>query len=340
MKALVYEGPWQFSLRELPEPRPGHLEVLVRSEAVGICGSDVHGFTGESGRRKPGMIMGHEAVGRVVDAGPGVHQVNIGDRVAVFNIVGCGKCRFCETDRVQLCPVKKILGVNAGMWGAMAEYFVFPESGLVKLDPASDPAIGLLAEPIAVAVHALGLMRPKPDDVIAIVGSGMIGVGLTIAVKALGMERCFALDKIPEKLDMVRRFGAIPVHVEQEDALAVVRAATDNLGANGVFEAVGAAATVRTAYDLCASSGTVVLIGNLAKEFTLPLQGVTTNEISIRGSYGFMKRDFAQAVQMTTDRSIPLGELISGSCSLSETPEVMTRMARGELTAIKMAIRF
>ena len=145
MKALVYEGPWQFSLRELPEPRPGHLEVLVRSEAVGICGSDVHGFTGESGRRKPGMIMGHEAVGRVVDAGPGVHQVNIGDRVAVFNIVGCGKCRFCETDRVQLCPVKKILGVNAGMWGAMAEYFVFPESGLVKLDPASDPAIGLLA---------------------------------------------------------------------------------------------------------------------------------------------------------------------------------------------------
>src|SRR5690606_2314036 len=163
---------------DLPMPKPAAGEVLLRSVAVGICGSDVHGFTGESGRRKPEMVMGHEAVGEVVACGEGSARFAVGDRVAVFNIDACGHCRFCAAGQEQLCPDKKILGVNAGQWGAMAEYFSFPEAGLFKLDPTLDPAIGLLTEPIAVGVHAIELMKPKSDDVVAIVGAGTIGIGL------------------------------------------------------------------------------------------------------------------------------------------------------------------
>lgn len=339
MKALVYEGPWRMTLTDLPDPRPGAGEVLLCSIAVGICGSDVHGFTGESGRRKPDMVMGHEAVGEVVETGPGCSRLKVGDRVAVYNIHACGRCSFCQTGQEQLCPDKKILGVNAGRWGAMAEYFVFPESGLFKLDEALDPAIGLLTEPIAVGVHAINLMQPKPDDIVAIVGAGTIGIGLAIALRARGVRRYYALDKVPEKLALIAGFGAIPVNVDREDAGAVIRAGTGGRGADGVFEAVGAAATVRTAYDLCALGGTLVLIGNLAKEFTLPLQGVTSNETVIRGSYGFTKADFATAVGIVGDRSIPLDRLITGFCTLAETPAVMTRLAKGELTAIKMVIK-
>jgi len=339
MKALLYEGPWQLRLAELPQPEPRESEVLLRSIAVGICGSDVHGFTGESGRRKPGMVMGHEAVGEVVALGPKVTRLRKGDRVAVYNIHACGKCRHCAAGQEQLCPDKKILGVNAGQWGAMAEYFAFPVSGLFPLNRDIDPAIGLLSEPIAVGVHAISLMQPRPDSVIAIVGAGTIGIGLAVALRARGVERFFALDKLPEKLALIAEFGATPINVEQQDANAVIRAATDGRGVDGVFEAVGVSATVRTAYDLCALGGTLVLIGNLAKEFTLPLQGVTSNETTIRGSYGFTKGDFASAVEMAGDPTIPLDRLISGSCSLAETPGIMTRMGRGELNPIKMVIR-
>ncbi|HUG11697.1 MAG TPA: alcohol dehydrogenase catalytic domain-containing protein [Opitutaceae bacterium] len=339
MKALVYHGPWQMSVEDLPQPQAGDGEVLLRSVAVGICGSDVHGFTGESGRRKPGMVMGHEAVGEVVSTGPGVARLRVGDRVAVYNIHACGRCVHCLAGQEQLCPEKRILGVNAGQWGAMAEYFAFPESGLFQLDRSLEPAIGLLTEPIAVGLHAINLMRPRPDDVVAIVGAGTIGIGLAVALRARCVKRLFALDKIPAKLALIAEFGAIPINVDSEDANAVVRAATDGRGADGVFEAVGAAATVRTAYDLTSLGGTLVLIGNLAKEFTLPLQGVTSNETTIRGSYGFTKSDFATAVGIVGDPSIPLGRLITGFCSLAETPDVMTRMGRGELNAIKMVIR-
>lgn len=339
MKALVYEGPWRMALAELPEPVPGPGEVLLRSLAVGICGSDVHGFTGESGRRKPGMVMGHEAVGEVVALGPGATRFRKGDRVAVYNIHACGNCRYCAAEQEQLCPDKKVLGVNAGKWGAMAEYFTFPETGLFKLPRTLDPAIGVLAEPIAVGVHALNLMRPEPDHTLAIVGAGTIGLGLAIAAKAHGMRHVYAFDKVPEKLALVEAFGALPFNVDHPGAVADVRARTSGRGVDGVFEAVGTSATVRMSYDLCALSGTLVLIGNIAQEFTLPLQGVTSNETVIRGSYGFTKKDFAVAVGIAGNGSIALDRLISGSCSLGETPEIMSRLGKGTLHAIKMIVR-
>jgi len=339
MKALLYEGPWKMSMTEMPKPAPGPGEVLLRSMAVGICGSDVHGFTGESGRRKPDMIMGHEAVGQVVELGEGASRLQVGDWVAVYNIKACGQCRFCRADQEQLCPDKQMLGVNAGKWGAMAEFFAFPETGLYRLEPSIDPAIGLLTEPIAVGLHAIGRMNPTSTDVIAIVGAGTIGIGLAIALKARGIKKYFALDMVPEKLELIRSFGATPINIEKENALDVVRAATDGGGAHGVFEAVGAAATVRTAYDLCALGGNLVLIGNLAHEFSLPLQGVTSNETNIFGSYGFTRSDFAAAVDLISDKTIPLRQLITGFCTLEETPDVMTRMAKGELAAIKMVIK-
>ncbi|MCF3649386.1 zinc-dependent alcohol dehydrogenase [Synoicihabitans lomoniglobus] len=339
MNVLIYDGPWRMRLTALPSPRPAADEVLLRALAVGICGSDVHGFTGESGRRQPGMVMGHEAVGEVVELGTGVDTLAVGDHVAVFNIVGCGHCHHCTAAQEQRCPDKRVLGVNAGQWGAMAEQFTFPASGLFKIAPSLDPAIGLLTEPIAVAEHAISHLSLRPDDVIAIVGAGTIGIGLAIALRAHGVKTCFALDRIPAKLDLIADFGATPINIEMENAHAVIRAATRGRGADGVIEAVGASATVRTAYDLCAPGGTVVLIGNLAREFTLPLQGVTSNETTIRGSYGFTRRDFAAAVDLVGDPLLPLDRLISGSCSLAETPDIMTRMGRGELNPIKMVIR-
>jgi L-iditol 2-dehydrogenase len=339
MRILQFNGPWQFSIEEASTPSFGPEEVLIRSDAVGICGSDVHGFTGESGRRKPGMVMGHEAAGTVVKAGAKVASLSPGDRVAVYPTLGCGNCRYCLAGLEHICPDKRILGVNAGRWGAMADFFTCHQRQAFRLDPAVDPAIGLFAEPLAVALHAVNLMNPAKSSILAIVGAGTIGLALVVVLRDFGFESIFIIDIIEEKLELGRILGAKTIHAGHDQPAQVIAGQTGGRRANCVFEAVGAAATVRTAYDLCDFGGTVVLIGNLAKEFTLPLQGVTSNETTLRGSYGFNRAEFQRAVNLASNKEALLRHFISGSCSLEETPGIMERMARGDLKALKIVIR-
>jgi len=339
MKILQFNGPWQFSVEEASTPLFGPEEVLIRSDAVGICGSDVHGFTGESGRRKPGMVMGHEAAGTVVKAGANVVSLYPGDRVAVYPTLGCGICHHCLAGMEHICPDKRVLGVNAGRWGAMAEFFTCHQRQAFRLDSGIDPAIGLFAEPLAVALHAVNLMNPAKSAILAIVGAGTIGLALVLVLRDLGFESIFVLDIIEEKLELARTFGAKTIYAVGDQPAQVIADETGGRRANCVFEAVGVAATVRTAYDLCDSGGTVVLIGNRAKEFTLPLQGVTSNETTLRGSYGFSRIEFEKAVHLASKKEALLRHFISDSCSLEETPGVMERLARGELKALKIVIR-
>ena len=339
MKILQFNGPWQFSIEEAPTPSFGPEEVLIRADAIGICGSDVHGFTGESGRRKPGMVMGHEVAGTVVNAGAEVASLQLGDRVAIYPTRGCGTCCHCLAGMEHICPNKRILGVNAGHWGAMADFFTCHQRQAFRLDAQVDPAIGLFAEPLAVALHAVHLMSPAKKAVLAIVGAGTIGLALLVVLRDLGFESIFVIDKIDEKLELARKFGAKTINADRDLPALIIADETGGRRASGVFEAVGLAATVRTAYDLCDFAGKVVLIGNLAKEFTLPLQGVTSNETTLRGSYGFTRTEFEEAVHLASKKETLLRQLISGSCSLEETPGVMERMARGELQVLKMVIR-
>jgi L-iditol 2-dehydrogenase len=339
MKILQFNGPWQFSIEETSTPSFGPEEMLIHADAVGICGSDVHGFTGESGRRKPGMVMGHEVAGTVVEAGAKVAPIRPGDRIAVYPTLGCGTCRHCLAGMEHICPNKRILGVNAGRWGAMADFFTCHRDQAFRLDPQVDPAIGLFAEPLAVALHAVSQMNPAKKAILAIVGAGTIGLALVVVLREIGCQSVFIIDRIDEKLELARKFGAKTIHADRDLPSQVIADESGGRRANGVFEAVGVAATVRTAYDLCDFGGTVVLIGNLAKEFTLPLQGVTSNETTLRGSYGFNRTEFEKAVHLASNKETLLRQLISGSCSLEETPDVMKRLARGELTAVKMVIR-
>lgn len=339
MKILEYHGPWEMTIEEAPLPEIAPDEVLLKSIAIGICGSDIHGFTGESGRRKPGMVMGHEAIGEIVKLGSTVSSLKVGQRVAIFPSLTCGQCKTCAKGYEHICPNKRVIGVNAGKWGAMAEYFVANQRQAFPISGNAEPILGLFAEPLAVATHAINLMNPSQDDVIAIVGAGTIGLSLILALRDRGINAIYVLDKVKDKLVLARKFSATPIHVDNESAADVIERDTGNRRVQGVFEAVGAAATVRAAYDLCDFGGTVVLIGNLAKEFTLPLQGVTSNEITLRGTNGFSREDFGKAIELVERKQDSLQEFVSGFCTLEETPRVMTELAKGERQAIKMIIK-
>ena len=338
MRILQFNGPWDLSIEETETPTPGTNEVLLKSESVGICGSDVHGFTGESGRRKAGMVMGHEAVGKIVRVGKGVTGLTPGQRVAVFPTAACGTCEYCKKDWEHLCPDKRILGVTPGHWGAMSEFYACHARQAFPFAEETSPDVGLFAEPLAVATHAVHFLDTTGELTVAIVGAGTIGLAIALVLRDRGLNKIFALDKIPAKLDIAREIGAWPINVDVSDPAEIIHKQLGQRRVPGVFEAVGTAQTVRTAYDLCDIGGKVVLIGNRAREFTLPLQGVTSNEITLHGSYGFSRPDFAEAVRLVSKYQKILQRLVSDVCTLEETPDVMTKLAKGERQAIKIVI--
>ncbi|QDU62772.1 L-threonine 3-dehydrogenase [Planctomycetes bacterium Pan216] len=340
MKAIVYDGPNQMHLEDLPESSPQTGEVKLRVAACGICGSDVHGYTGESGRRTPGQVMGHEFAGEVVDCGEGVSDWKPGDRVAAFNIIGCGACPFCAAGQVQCCPDRKVLGVNTGKVGAFAEYISVPAENLAVLNDEIPYAEALLNEPLAVSYHALANV-PESAKTLAIVGGGTIGQSLAMVAKVMGKWDVYLMEPLEEKRALAERQGAkaIPSNVETLRAhLKEDHGSDAALGADAVIEAVGIEKTVLTALDAARPGGTVVLLGNLAKEVTLPLQHISSNEKHLVGTYGFNAQDFRQIVTWINEGRFDLTPMITGTCTLEETPRVFEDLAAGRRQAVKIVV--
>jgi L-iditol 2-dehydrogenase len=343
MKALVYEEPWKMTLRDLPKPDPAPGEVVIKIESVGICGSDVHGFTGESGRRAPGMVMGHEVVGRVVERADDVTDRAIGQRVTVFNILSDEAPSPEEGDPSFLN--KRVVGVNLGTRGAMAEYLALPVRNAIPVSEDIPPEVSVLAEPVAVALHGFHRLEEKgisPKSV-AIIGSGTIGLCSLLVARSLGLEQTLVLDPIAEKLERARSFGGKTVRVDPADPWTqIAQKVEDELGNRPdlVIDAVGIGASFDQAVEMVAEGGTILLIGNLAKQVDLPLQTVVSNEISLVGTYGFDLKAFEEAVKILPGIESELATFIEGRCTLEETPEVMTALAKGERQALKIVIDF
>jgi len=343
MKALVYNGPWNMTLEDLPKPEPETGEALLQMEAVGICGSDVHGFTGESGRRAPGMVMGHEAVGRVVSLGAGVSEPAVGTRVAVFNILA--DVAPSEEEGDPSFVNKKVVGVNLGIRGAMAEFLAIPAANAIPVSADVAPEVALLAEPVAVVLHGFARLRQKHINAnsIAIIGAGTIGLSALLVALERGTASVVVLDTILEKLDRVSGFGGKGILVEEEEAAAETSGKIEaSLGDKPdlVIDAVGSERSFAQAVAAVRESGTVLLIGNLAKEVAFPLQTAVSNELTLVGTYGFDKQAFNEAVQQVPRIKGELATFVEGRCRLEEAPQVMTRLAKGEMRALKVVIDF
>ena len=343
MKALVYQEPWKMSMQDLPRPvlQPG--EVLVKMESVGICGSDVHGFTGESGRRAPGMVMGHEVVGRIVETAPDVTTPKIGQRVTVFNVLSEHAPTLEEGDPSFLN--KRVVGVNLGTRGAMAEYLAIPSANAIPASEEISPEVSVLAEPVAVALHGFHRLAEKSikPHKIVIIGSGTIGLCCLLVAKSLGFQDVTVIDLISDKLQRAKNFGGNTLLIEMnstpDDVAGQIR---EKLGVypDLVVDAVGVKASFDQAFQMVSEKGNLLLIGNLAKSVELPLQDLVSKEISLVGTYGFDLKAFRQGVETLPEFKDQLQTFIEGHCTLEEAPEVMTALAKGERKALKIVIDF
>ncbi len=342
MKALVLTEYNHFVCREVPDPPVGAGDVLVEVKACGICGSDVHGMDGSSGRRIPPIIMGHEAAGLIVRIGDGVTGWQAGDRVTFDSTIYCGRCHFCRRGAINLCDHRRVLGVSCEEFrqdGAFAQYVAVPQHIVYRLPEALSFEHAATVEPVSIALHAVGRLPVSFNDTAVVVGSGMIGLLAVQGLRAAGCGRIIAVDIDRHRLEPARRLGADETLCPEEtDVAAEVIRRTGGLGADLALEAVGIPATVSTAIASVRKGGCVALVGNLTPKVELPLQTVVTREITLYGSCA-SRGEWPACIEMISRGTIDVEALISQVAPLQDGPEWFQRLHRAEPGLMKVLLR-
>lgn len=342
MKALLLREYKELEVTDMPQPEFGPNEVLVKVEACGICGSDVHGYDGSSGRRIPPLIMGHEASGVIAEVGSDVTGYTPGDRVTFDSTVSCGKCHFCRSGHINLCDNRKVLGVSCGDYrqhGAFAEYVVVPEHILYHLPDELGFEQAAMIEAVSVAVHAANRTPITLGDTAVVVGTGMIGLLVVQALKLSGCSKVIAIDLDNDKLRLAEELGAhVGLNPNEVDVQARILEMTNGRGADVAAEVVGATPTIKTAIDSVRRGGAITVVGNLAPTVELPLQSVVTRELSIYGTCA-SNGEYPQCIDLLASGAIQVDPLISQKANLEAGPELFAKLYAGEPGLMKVILQ-
>jgi L-iditol 2-dehydrogenase len=342
MKALVLREQGKLVYEEVPEPRIAGDEVLVRVAACGICGSDVHGYDGSTGRRQPPLVMGHEAAGAIVETGAAVRGWAAGDRVTFDSTIYTLDDWYTRRGQYNLSDGRRVLGVSPGEYrrdGAFAEYVAVPQHVLYRLPAAMSFERAALVEPVAVAVHALALTPVRVGDTAVVVGAGTIGLCLVQVLRAAGCGRVVAVDLDQGRRALASRLGAdAALDPRETDVARELAAATEGRGADVAFEAVGIAASVATAIAGVRRGATVTLVGNLSPSVEIPLQAVVTRQLRLQGSAA-NAGEYPAALALIEQGSVNVDALLSAVAPLSEGASWFERLRGGEPGLMKVILK-
>ncbi|MFZ1939055.1 MAG: galactitol-1-phosphate 5-dehydrogenase [Terracidiphilus sp.] len=341
MKSLLLSAYNQLEIADMPLPAVGREEVLVRVEACGICGSDVHGYDGSSGRRIPPIVMGHEAAGTVAAVGASVEGYAADDRVTFDSTVYCGECAFCKRGEVNLCDNRQVIGVSCGDYrrhGAFAEFVVVPRRILYRLPDGISFAEAAMLEAASVAIHGVRVSQAAGGETALVIGAGMIGLLTLQAAHAAGCARVLIADVDATRLKMAKDVGADAVLLASgAELVAEVKKLTAGRGADLAYEAVGRNETVAGAIDCTRKGGTVTLIGNIQPEVTLPLQKVVTRQLRLQGSCA-SSGEYPQAIELIASGKIKVAPLITAVAPLEDGPRWFERLHAREPNLMKVIL--
>lgn len=341
MKSLLLSAYSHLEVADLPLPSVGAQEVLVHVQACGICGSDVHGYDGTSGRRIPPIVMGHEAAGMVAAVGPGVTEFSVGDRVTFDSTVYCGECGFCANGDVNLCDKREVIGVSCADYrrqGAFAEYVTVPARILYRLPDTITFAEAAMLEAVSVALHAVRLSQVAGGETALVIGAGMIGLLTLQAAKAAGCARVLIADVDTSRLELAARIGADEVlHCSGNELTAEILRWTNGRGVDLALEAVGRNETVAAAIDCTRKGGIVTLIGNVTANVNLPLQKVVTRQIRLQGSCA-SAGEYPEAIRLLETGRIQVKPLITAVAPLEDGARWFQRLHDREPNLMKIIL--
>ena len=342
MKAMLLTDYKKLELVDIPKPEFQSNELLIRVEACGICGSDIHGWDGSSGRRKPPLVMGHEAAGVIEEVGSSVTKFEAGERVTFDSMVSCGRCDSCFSGSLNLCENRQVMGVACDEFrrnGAFAEYVVVPEHIAFRFPEQLKFEHAAMVEPVSIAIHAANITPIQLGDSALVVGSGMIGLLVVQAARLAGCSTVIAVDLDDQKLEIAKSLGAdLALNAKNDDVLEQVLAYTGGKGADVSFEVVGATPTVKSAIECTRRGGAVTLVGNLAPQIDLPLQSVVTREIRLQGSCA-SNGEYPQCIDYLTRGDIKVDPLITAKAKLEDGPSWFDRLYAGEAGAMKVLLQ-
>jgi 2-desacetyl-2-hydroxyethyl bacteriochlorophyllide A dehydrogenase len=305
MRALVYTGPGRVEIQDVAKPTVGPGDALLEIHAAAICGSDVHGFLGHSERRKPGLILGHEAVATVEHVHPSVTAWTRGQRVVVNPLMACGACAACLDGRQNLCARWRVLGMDR-VQGTYAEFVALPASCLYPVaDDLSDQE-AVLTEPLANIVHLFRTAMAEVPDSLTILGAGPIGILALALAKLRGIARVAVVDKNEARLGVATTLGADEVVVSgREDPVDAVRRWSDG-GTEVVIETAGISVTRRQAVGCCRRGGRLVFVGLAENDSPLPWIEMIRDEKSVYTTFCYTPRDFLTSLRLIESRRIDL----------------------------------
>ncbi len=349
MKALVLSEYKQLDIADLPMPVPAADEILMRVTACGICGSDVHGFDGSTGRRIPPIVMGHEAAGIVTAVGSSVRDFAPGDRVTIDSTVFCGDCEYCRKGEINLCDRRQVIGVSCGEFrraGAFAEYVAVPQRIAYRLPDAMSFSEAAMLEAVSVALHAVKVSQVQGGETALVIGAGMIGLLTMQAAYAAGVSRVLIADIDQSRLDLAKKVGRSGTSGESaqetlllsgDELVSEIARRTDGNGVDLVYEAVGHNVTVAAAIGCVRKGGTVTLVGNVSPEVMLPLQKVVSRQIRLQGSCA-SSGEYPEAMALIASGKIQVAPLITAVAPLSDGPQWFARLYSHEPNLMKIVL--
>ena len=338
MKALAITGVKEIKTVELEKPEPKAGEVLLRLHYVGFCGSDLNTFLGRNPMAKANVIPGHEIGATIEAVGEGVPEtLKVGDVVTVNPYTACGTCPSCRNLRENACQRNETLGVQRD--GAMREYIALPWKKIIPVKGISLRDCALI-EPMSVGFHAVARAQVTDNDVVVVLGCGMVGLGAVVRAVQRGAV-VIAVDLSEEKLGLAKKLGAkYGINSKEEKILDKVLEYTDGMGADVVIEAVGNPITYVSAIDAVSFTGRVVCIGYAKAEVSFQTKYFVQKELDIRGSRNAMPDDFRGVIHYLQNTSMDMTPFVSGVIVPEEAQTALENWAADPGKVFRILVKF
>ena len=341
MRAVTFQAPGQVRVEERPEPEPQDADdAVVRVEATGICGSDLHIYHGRV-PVDPGFTIGHEFVGTVLAAGESVRNVAQGDRVLGCYCTACGECFFCARGDFHKCDHGRVFGHGktlGSLQGAQAEQVLVPNANLtLRRVPADMPTDTALFAGDVMGTGYHGVETVEVGSTVAVLGLGPVGLCAVQAARALGAGQVLAVDSVEERLELAASFGATPVHLTEDDVRSATKEATDGRGADLTVDAVGHPEAFDLACRLTRKAGTVSVVGVYAERMEVHMGLVWLKALTVRTGHANVIAHVDAVLDLMSDGRLDPLPLVTHHMNLDEAADGYALYDRREALKIVMA---
>lgn len=340
MLAVTFQGPGEVLVEDVPEPQISESgDAIVRIEASGVCGSDLHIYHGRV-KIEPGFTLGHEYVGTVIAVGDAVKSVAVGDRVLGCFQTACGRCYFCRRGAFHKCDSSRTFGHGAALGslqGTQAEQALIPNADLVlRKVPGgmTDEAALFAGDVMGTGYHAVVESGLRPGDVVAVLGLGPVGLCAMQAARASGAAHVIAVDTVPERLSMAQSFGAWPVHLTEQDVRAVVRDATEGRGVDVCIDAVGHSSALDLGLRLTRKCGTVQAVGVYAERLEVHMGLLWIKSLHLCAGHANVISHVDRVLAMMSAGLLDPAALVTHHMKLEEAPQAYALYDRREALKI------